>query len=163
MDDITVDELEALGESDFYEEVMEDLNFVRAAGSPFKDPRVVDRTHAALVDRLGFITESIVRKREIGADPTAAIRLRRHVISVLYAIEKAIEWRKAGKTRELSAWKDTLNKVLDEIEGDEEFDDILDEYSTPFKGMSLRDWLEVRRVKDPSRIPEWEDDVELAA
>lgn len=52
-------------------------------------------------------------------------------------------------------WKDSAAMICDAIEGgpsDHLLDDL--EFSFPTGSITLRDWIDIRRAKEPSRIPE---------
>lgn len=159
-DEYTVDELLAMDDDQFREAATEDLYYTGSWESIFQDRRVIARTHLALMDKLGFANEVLVRK---AADPMGdprtyerAATFCRHLTVVVNILDKQMTWLQGVKAREVSAWKELLNKVLDEIEDDEEFDDVLDEFEIPFRtNMTLRSWLQARRAKDPKRIPTW--------
>jgi hypothetical protein len=123
--------------------------------SPFQQDAVVRRTLLALIEKLHITDAHIARQAE---DPTvsserfeSALSFRRHLIAAIEVSEKRASFLIPRVAREASAWKDTLHAVCDEL-FETEFDDVLDEFEIPFaEGMTLRQWREVRLVKDPSR------------
>ncbi|MGO2150822.1 MAG: hypothetical protein ACTH32_06430 [Microbacterium gubbeenense] len=172
----TVESLINLDTQSFTQVVTDDLSLVGNAHGPFQDAKVIDRTYGALVERLSFVNETLAHKAE---DPNVTPieyartqRFRRHIIAVLNTVERQMTWQQGVKAKQLSRWKDLLHKICDEIEGDEEFDDILDDadFQVPYGAgpgqgtfLSLRDWVAIRRIKDPSRVQQKHEDIEEAA
>lgn len=155
----TVESLDAMDDDDFTEAVTEDLSWTGSIRSPFQDPALIRRTLATLEQRAHFVEENLRKKAEdpnVSADNFArTASFRRHLLVVIETVERQLRWQEAKPAREISGWKALLNEVLDEIEGTE-LDDVLDEINAPYAdGISLRTWIERRRAKDPSRIPEW--------
>lgn len=165
MELVTVESLLDLEDEEFVDAVTDDLQLAGGAHGPFQDGRVIDRTYAALIERLGFVNETLRHKAE---DPKVtpieyggALKFRRHVLTVLDAVERQMTWQQGVNARYLSKWKNLVNMLCDEIEGDDIFDEVLDDddFRIPHgRGgggprLTLREWLEVRRIKDPSRVP----------
>lgn len=168
-DDYTVDELLAMDDEDFADAVTEDLVYAGRHSSPFQAPELARRTLTVLVERVWFI-DAVLQRNADNAEYSAerwekSLAFRRHLLSVIDVTERRIRWMEGGGVRETRKWKALLNELCDEIEGSS-LDWLLDEFTIPFREwrsggevpdgpkMSLRMWLEVRRVKDPSRIPE---------
>ena len=157
----TVEELISQDDDEFAEAVTEDLLYTISRGSPFQDKLIVERTLDALLDRFEFVSETLRRKAR---DPLIAPENIESTQRFLYLLRHSINVTERRslrllppRSREISAWKNVLNQVLDEIEGDEVLDRVLDEISLPFysfqRTMTLREWLTIRRDKDPSRMP----------
>ncbi len=152
----TTDELIAMGDDRFADAVVENLHHAGAYKGPFQHPDVRARTLLALIEKLWFTDSQIEKQAE---DPTYSIEryektlaFRRHLLAVVDLTERRISFDVPARVREASAWKQVLHEVLDEIEGGPD-DDILDEFDIPFvEDLSLRSWLDIRRVKDPSRV-----------
>jgi hypothetical protein len=156
--DYTVEELVAMSDEDFAEVVTDDLALTGKFSGPFQQPETIHRTMSVLIEHVWYI-DSVVRKRAEDPNCTperyeATLRFRRHLLSVVDAIEKRITWMAGKQRREASEWKQLLHEVLDEIVGGPN-DHLLDEFEIPFavEGMTLRTWRDIRNVKDPSRIP----------
>lgn len=159
----TVEQLLAMSDDTFHNAVTRDLKANGRSGSPFQDPQVIDRTYEALLEHLWTTDATMQRQAEdpkISAEHFARTRaFRRHILTVADLTDLRIR-RRRSSAGESAAWRKLLNEVLDEIEGGPE-DAILDDLSIPFPGrrgtdepaLTLREWLETRRIKDPSRMP----------
>ena len=155
----TVEELLALGEPDFIDEVTVDLTYTARADSPFQDERLRERTLDALTEHL-WQTNARIQKR--AEDPactseqfSSTLGFRKLLLYAIFQTERRIERSAHPNRRSVSLWKDELNTVADAIEGGPA-DHVLDEIQLPFPTgtMTLRDWLDIRRTKEPSRVPE---------
>lgn len=157
----TVDQLTEMDDEAFNRAVTENLRANGRQKSPFQDPSVAERTYCALLEQL-WTTDAVMKRYaedpEISAEHFArTVSFRHHLLGVMEITERRITWRSRNAG---PAWRALLNDVLDEIEGGPD-DALLDEMQIPFPGrrgtkeesLTLRQWLEVRRVKDPSRIP----------
>lgn len=167
-DDYTPEELLEMDDIDFAEAVTEDLQFTGAHDSPFQDPAIIRRTIGVLIDKIHFADGVLQRQADDASvsaerfDKTAGFR--RHLIAVLDISETRLCWqekRYSSATREARAWKKLLNLVCDELE-DSKLDWILDEFTIPMRdegtavSIDLRTWIDIRRAKDPQRVPEKE-------
>lgn len=152
----TVEQLTEMNDLDFDEAVTEDLRYVAQFKGPFQQPELADRTLHALLQKLWFADSRIQIQAE---DPNVSpeqyrrtVGFRNHLIGVIDVTERRVNRLRSRDARESAEWKALLHDVLEELEGGPE-EDILDEFEIPYAdGMNLRTWLEVRRVKDPSRI-----------
>lgn len=157
-EDYTVEELLEMSAGEFKEAVTEDLNYTGETASAFQDKRVVGRTLDALRTALWNVDQSLERNKnnlEYSDDKwDSAAVFRRLVIFTLNVTQNRVE-NTAGTNAQIGRmWRSKLHAVLDEIEGSE-LDHLLDDMRPPFTGeMTLREWLLVRRAKDPHRIPE---------
>lgn len=155
-DNPTVEELLALDDRTFADEASEDLEYTAGHQSPFQDPLVIRRTLTALLEKVWFADQTL-HKYADDASVTAeryeaTARFRRFLLSVVDITERRLTWMDGGHARQASAWKKILHEVLDALDGGPE-EWILDEFKIPFHNMTLKAWREIRRVKDPRRVP----------
>lgn len=155
-DNPTVEELLAISDGDFRAEATEDLEYTGAHSSPFQDPQVIRRTLTSLIDSLWFVDAS-VRKQAVDPRVDATkyertLAFRRHLLSVIDITERRAEWAAGPTARQISAWKQLLHDLLDALDGGPE-EWVLDDLKIPFDNLTLRAWREIRRVKDPRRVP----------
>jgi len=164
---MTPETLIQMNDRDFEELACENLYTTAAWQGPFQHPTVIHRTLSALSMRLSF-TDSFMDR--VADDPEypamkwkAAEKFRAHLVATISNTERRLEFLPHSRRVE-RIWKKIVNEILDELEGSE-MDWILDEFNlneyfgeTDGLNMSLREWLDVRRVKNPNRVPEREGD-----
>jgi hypothetical protein len=158
----SINDLLAMSDERFGAAATANLHATTRWKSPFQQPDIVQRTLHALVEKLWFTDSQIGKKAE---DPTYPIEqyertlsFRRHLLASIDLTERRAS---NGRQKEAQAWRALLHEVCDEIEGDDVFDEILDEFFIPFAGerdggpkITLRQWIEIRRIKEPSRVKE---------
>lgn len=158
-DDWTVKELLEMSEEEFLEAACEDLTFTANWNGPFQTKEVIHRTLAALRNRASFtdslLSKPIVERRE------ATESFRRHVQSVIDNTKLRIGKMENSARKYERIWKRIANDLCDELEESDRswmLDEInLGDYfeTTPGMKITLREWVEARREKDPSRVPAW--------
>lgn len=162
----TVAELLAMSDKDFEAAVSEDLRQTSSWRSAFMDPQVIFRTEIALIQTLSRVEEAIHRQAE---DPTysaeryaKSLTFRRMVIMCIEILDRQVirNGGSASSVRKgLKFWRQVANELADVIEGTA-LDRHLDEIEVALAGgsrgdgaMTVRQWVAVRRLKDPSRVP----------
>jgi len=150
----TPEQLLALDEADFEDAASEDFYKTTSFRSPFMHPTVIERTWTVLNHALIRVDGDITRRAE---DPDVTVEQYRRtvnyramVIRVLLMLEGHPNWP-ARVTKDSRHWRSIAHVLAEVIEGgrdDDALDDIL-----AVDGMSVRAWLERRRIKDPSRVP----------
>ncbi|MDF2990243.1 MAG: hypothetical protein K0S37_757 [Microbacterium sp.] len=156
-DTLTVEQLRAMSDPVFYHAVTENLIVTKAYSSPFQDASIIERTEGALVNHLWRVDESL-QKQAVDPDCTPerfarAQSFRRHLLATIDIVERRIAWLQGGNKNQLiSAWKEFAHDLADALEHSNLASD-LDELMVPIGGLTARQWLEVRRIKDPSRVP----------
>lgn len=153
------EELLEMSDKDFQKAVCENLHASTRPRGPFQHPDVIRLTLSALLDRFWFADAQMKKQADdpnVDAEHYArTVGFRNHVLSCVDMTERRLS-RMEPQGVAASMWKDLLHKVCDELAGQDEFDDILDEFTIPFGDITLRTWREIRQLKKPSRIPEWE-------
>lgn len=154
----------ALSDDAFHDEVSEDFYQTTSYRSPFLHPRVIERTWTTLNHALIRVDGEIKVRAE---DPTVSaeayrrtVNYRAMVIRVLLMLEGHPNWPVGGsrsKRSEGQHWRLVAHRLAEVIEGGPD-DDALDEL-VAVEDMTVRAWLERRRIKDPSRrqVPIKED------
>ena len=155
--EFTVESLLAMSEEDFASAVTDDLQETKRGDSPFQDRKVIHRTLTALGDHM-WKTEAVLadQAEDVNCTPerfAGTVRFRRHLLSTIDSVERRLPWvlKNAGGDA-LRRWKNFANDLADALEESSE-SSALDELIIPFASISARQWLEIRRVKDPSRVP----------
>jgi hypothetical protein len=155
----TQGELEALDDAAYAEALTADVKYAKAHSSPFQSEALITRTENALVDALWQVDIHIQQQAEDPSCPPERYKrsqnFRLLILSAIDITERRRDYYSANKgaANALRAWRAFAHELADIIEdGADAYE--LDEVEIPFGGLTARQWLEVRRVKDPSRIRE---------
>ncbi|GAB2699377.1 hypothetical protein BKA24_001793 [Microbacterium marinum] len=154
----TLAELLQMDDVAYDDAVAQDVYATTAWQSPFMDSSLIHRTESSLVGRMGRVEASI---RRLAEDPLCdAIRygkarsFHRMLQIAVERTERRIAHEAGGGQGWIRAWKEFANRLADELENSDAAE-ALDEIVIPIGNLTARQWLDSRRLKDPSRIPTW--------
>jgi hypothetical protein len=147
-----------LDDEDFDDELTDDFYRTTSYRSPFLHPSVIERTWTHLNHAL-IRVDGQIRARAEDPNVTAeqyrrTVNYRAMVIRVLLMVEGHPNWPVGGsrsKRSEGQHWRLVAHRLAEVIEGGPD-DDALDA-QVAVEQMTVRAWLERRRIKDPSRVP----------
>ncbi|UOE45906.1 hypothetical protein [Agromyces larvae] len=149
----TVDELRAMPEEQFEKVVTDSLVETRNWNGSFQHPDVIHRTGAALVTALALTNIRIERRRtdpRFGPEDIDRIEsFRAHLLAVVESTDRRIDHLSTSTSRTVRRWKDFAEELIEVVE-DSHLAWALDEIDNPF-GDTAREWIERRRIKEPSR------------
>lgn len=149
------DELIDMRDDDFQDAVTDDFDLTVGDESAFLHPDIIERTYHALNQALTRVDTTLITKAE---DPDvsatsyrSSVMFRRRVLWALTVLEGHPSWprREDGGQR---FWRAFANQLADAMEGTA-LDGQLDKIVVPGLGMTTRQWVARRRVKDPKRVP----------
>jgi len=153
----TLEELAELNEFEYNDAATDDFDETVAKGSPFLHVDNIERTYHSLSYALTRVDTVLVKQAE---DPNItpfhyrkSVMFRRRVLWALSVLEGHPNWP-AREAQGQKQWRAFAHELADLLEGTA-LDRKLDEVRLPDKlgGMTVRDWVARRRVKDPARVP----------
>lgn len=155
----TLEQITAMGDQAFADAATKNLHYTTVHSSPFLDHTVIDRTAHSLLERLWRVRRAIEMQAEDPSVPAEVYARTKRFYSILQAsidiVDRRMIWQDGHMTRRhLRQWKAVANDLVDALEGTSG-DRALDEITIPFPqgDMTVREWITIRRAKDPDFFP----------